>query len=561
MRRGAIGRISTLVTLALAVSLSLTVGRSEAAPGNLFVKLDHVDVEPYFGPLAKVRLYVNPMTLEGGLIPVKPYELVLEVNGAQRRDRPGVLPYEYTDGAIDLVIVLQVSLRFAPALEDLHEPLGKLVRGLPKPARVSLVTYGSAIRAPTLGEPARAIRALDNVIPEDEDEPPQLIKAVDRAIKILKQAPPPPGVKPRRIILVIGDGSNENVGWDDADNQKRINGLWRAAVADGVTIHAVAFSMGDRRDPYRNVGQLARKTAGTMRWARDRASLSSEIEDLLTEIRKQLVLTFFLPADQIVEAKLRVVCKSGGCGESPLPSNERKGPAPLCAGATCGLGEVCVASQCMYGPITSEGSHLARNFALGALLVVGGAAGTVFARRRKARLADASGPSPRPGQGPGQPPPGQQPPLGQIQIPDFANMPYLAGSAQAKQLRDLVAQMNQGRAPGGAPAAQQPAAAPVLAPGQAGVLLVMNGARQGQSLPLRHGFTIGKTPGCDLLVDDGYTSGYHAQFHLDTAGGCTVVDMNSTNGTFVNGVRTARQALSHGMVVRVGGTEVRYLKG
>lgn len=81
----------------------------------------------------------------------------------------------------------------------------------------------------------------------------------------------------------------------------------------------------------------------------------------------------------------------------------------------------------------------------------------------------------------------------------------------------------------------------------------------GERIPLRHGFMVGNAPGCDIQISDGYTSGHHAQFGLDHLGNCRVFDRGSTNGTFVNGVRVTEQALGHGVTVRIGATDFRFL--
>ena len=94
----------------------------------------------------------------------------------------------------------------------------------------------------------------------------------------------------------------------------------------------------------------------------------------------------------------------------------------------------------------------------------------------------------------------------------------------------------------------------------AGWFLIMSGPRQGQHVPLRHGFSIGKAPGNDLLIDDGFTSSRHAQVVIDHSG-FNLVDIGSTNGTFVNGVRSMQAHLVHGTSVRIGQTELRFLKG
>lgn len=531
--------------------------------GTLFLRLERIEVEPYFGPLAKVKVYLNPLTIEGGLIQgLKPTDLKLELGSSLRKEVPGLIPFEYTDTPLDLVVVLQTSQRLTEALNDIEEPLGKLLGRLPKTTmRAGIVAYGGEgeLHTISVGDPARAARFLtQQVVPEDVPEPPALLQAIDRGIKLMKSAPAlPSGQTPRRLMLVISDGSNRDD--DSVDNRDDVNKRWKAALAEGITIHTIAFSMNDRRAPYQNLGQLSKKTAGTFRWARDRASFVPEIANFEAEIKKQMVLTYFMAPEAVVDAKVRVVCRSASCGDQQLASNDKKAPPqPSCAGIVCRYQEACVASTCVYAPMTSGGSSLPRTLAIGALVVVGAGAGTVFMRKRKAEKEKEEKALRRAAAGGA--PADAGPPRPQIVVPDFSNVPYLSGSAQNAQLQALAAQMN---AAGGQPYGQQPPAqqaVPTLPPHIAGKLFVLSGPRQGQQLPLRHGFTVGKTTGCDLIVDDGYASGYHAQFHFD-AQGVTIIDLNSTNGTYVNGVRSARQRLTHGMTVRIGQTEVRYLQG
>jgi pSer/pThr/pTyr-binding forkhead associated (FHA) protein len=90
-------------------------------------------------------------------------------------------------------------------------------------------------------------------------------------------------------------------------------------------------------------------------------------------------------------------------------------------------------------------------------------------------------------------------------------------------------------------------------------LVVVSGALSGREFAVRHGLTIGKAAGCDVVIDDGYTSGQHAQLTLDHFGNCRIFDQESTNGTYVNGVRITAHNLDHGAVVRIGSTELRFL--
>jgi len=68
--------------------------------------------------------------------------------------------------------------------------------------------------------------------------------------------------------------------------------------------------------------------------------------------------------------------------------------------------------------------------------------------------------------------------------------------------------------------------------------------------------TIGRSTGADFIVEAPLVSRVHCRL---TAGatGLEVVDLESTNGTFVNGARTDRAILQHGDKLGVGRVELR----
>jgi pSer/pThr/pTyr-binding forkhead associated (FHA) protein len=75
---------------------------------------------------------------------------------------------------------------------------------------------------------------------------------------------------------------------------------------------------------------------------------------------------------------------------------------------------------------------------------------------------------------------------------------------------------------------------------------------------------IGRRSGSAIQLDDAAASGLHAVVTLEPdpyLEGCQVawlVDMGSTNGTWVNGERTARRALRHGDTIRIGRHELLF---
>jgi len=80
---------------------------------------------------------------------------------------------------------------------------------------------------------------------------------------------------------------------------------------------------------------------------------------------------------------------------------------------------------------------------------------------------------------------------------------------------------------------------------------------KGTSWPLEDGqeTSIGRVKGCDICLADGGTSRRHCVI-LSGPGGFTVRDLNSANGTFVNGRRVLKAELKPGDRLRVGSVEM-----
>jgi len=76
--------------------------------------------------------------------------------------------------------------------------------------------------------------------------------------------------------------------------------------------------------------------------------------------------------------------------------------------------------------------------------------------------------------------------------------------------------------------------------------------------------TIGRNNDSDVHLDDYSISGLHTVIvaeknpYLDDAQDFFVQDMESTNGSFVNGERVERHLLKHGDIVKVGNHELTF---
>lgn len=89
-------------------------------------------------------------------------------------------------------------------------------------------------------------------------------------------------------------------------------------------------------------------------------------------------------------------------------------------------------------------------------------------------------------------------------------------------------------------------------------LAITSGALAGSMLPLTSlPITIGRAPSNTLVIEDDYASSHHARLY-PTAEGWVVEDLNSTNGTLVNGAPlTGAVLLPVGVPVSIGHSQVK----
>ncbi|MCU0271111.1 MAG: DUF3662 and FHA domain-containing protein [Acidimicrobiales bacterium] len=91
----------------------------------------------------------------------------------------------------------------------------------------------------------------------------------------------------------------------------------------------------------------------------------------------------------------------------------------------------------------------------------------------------------------------------------------------------------------------------------AGPLLV---AGQGAWL-VADGDALGRSEDCDIVIADSAVSGRHCRFEIDPSGGWAVIDLSSTNGTWLDGRRVPAglaRRLDDGAELGVGHTHLRF---
>jgi pSer/pThr/pTyr-binding forkhead associated (FHA) protein len=72
--------------------------------------------------------------------------------------------------------------------------------------------------------------------------------------------------------------------------------------------------------------------------------------------------------------------------------------------------------------------------------------------------------------------------------------------------------------------------------------------------------TVGRATGADFIVDAALVSRVHCRLTALDDGGLEVRDLDSTNGTFVNGQRVATARLSDGDRLQVGRVELMVVR-
>src|SRR6201997_4212475 len=72
-------------------------------------------------------------------------------------------------------------------------------------------------------------------------------------------------------------------------------------------------------------------------------------------------------------------------------------------------------------------------------------------------------------------------------------------------------------------------------------------------------YTIGRVPDNDIRIDNAAVSGHHSLI-INILNDSFLEDLNSTNGTYVNGKLIKKHALQHGDVVTVGHHQLRFVE-
>jgi hypothetical protein len=144
----------------------------------------------------------------------------------------------------------------------------------------------------------------------------------------------------------------------------------------------------------------------------------------------------------------------------------------------------------------------------------------------------------------------------QWSLPDSPRVTFTTDPKLGQGEFRIVAEAVSLREKSGAPEAAPSRGRPAESSGRPSLVL-MSDDQELKTLPVERRIRIGRQSDNDLVVTDPGVSRHHAEV-INTNGTCTLHDLGSTNGTYVNGTVVSEHALREGDRISLGSTIVEF---
>ncbi len=332
--------------------LALVAVAGIARAGKTNCRLERMDASQYDDGILKA--YVSVVELDGTVVDDRgPKQFTLRANGKAIGPAQKAEKFENSNEPLDVVLVVETSALYGPkqappvsvvvnkdgkkakktvakkvdhskkkaptkkgeppppAPVDNRDPIELIkeaaaltfLEGLHPRSRVLLIEYSADFNAhiPFRG-PADVTDEVDNLSADVESSDLRLVEALRAAMRELNK-PRADGKTPRRLIVVVSDGLNEKM------DRKIFKSVGLDAEKARIPIHPIGFSPTDDRGPLLNLGEIAKRSNGTLRWARTSRDLDLQFENMLEEIKKQYVLTFKADVGRLDRKLFNLMCE------------------------------------------------------------------------------------------------------------------------------------------------------------------------------------------------------------------------------------------------------------
>jgi len=255
-------------------------------------RLEQVDLGT-FEKHSQIKVIGGRVELEGTLTPDQPPPVHrLLVAGKTVAKAEKVEPFERSGRDLYIALLIENSALYAPSIEKIKEAVKEFLDSLPPRVKVRLFLYGYEIEQQPNFMPAPAVTSLiDDINPDDQGDV-QLLRAISAGLSALNKVQPGHDKEgkalptPRKVMVVLSDGLNELM---DRKSFRRTGDLLRQS---NVSLFPIAFSPRDDRGPLLNLGELAKRSTGTFRWAQKDENLKEQFQSLSEELRQTPVFTF-----------------------------------------------------------------------------------------------------------------------------------------------------------------------------------------------------------------------------------------------------------------------------
>jgi hypothetical protein len=249
-----------------------------------------------------LRVFVSEVEREGRAVPAPAASYRLVMDGTLSADPPRTaVTLAESDVPLRLALVVQGNDTFVPIAEPLTRAGDRLLGALPPRTLVDVVHYSSTVDVvASRSSVSAALAAWAAVAPESRGTA-RLVDALGAALESLAE---PIGAR-RRVLVLMADGR------DVALERPRIRELAARAAHQGVTIMPIAYSptqamAPEDREPFLGLGELAKQTGGSFRWAETPEDLVPEALALAEELRTQWVLDIPWPDRCAAEHRVQV---------------------------------------------------------------------------------------------------------------------------------------------------------------------------------------------------------------------------------------------------------------
>lgn len=541
-----------------ALLLLSTLSLHAQEPLTVLVHEEETAYSSYADSLVTVVLDVTDSRGDG-LLELNEGNLTVESAQGSSNLVQEVISFEDSELGVAVILCLDVSGSMAGTpLTNMKAAVNRYLDMLRPQDRASVVVVHDEVQkmADFSNDIAHLRRTVDNLTAMGNST--ILYDAVYQSIGYFSQAA---GIPARRVLIVISDGKDEGSVYTESNCVERAN-------QERTPIHSIGFALPRNTQYLRNMEKLSEQTGGRYFHAASSGSIQEALLGAVLDLMNSRYLLTFRVPDSLYRAasqsyRVRVATRAFS-GEKAFTINPPPGviPAPqqpdsqeVLGGASTGL---------PYWFLPAAGAFLVAVLAVVLLSRRSISKKEDEFRKRQQELDESlreaqlkaqeaekkAEEAKAPPQKPKVPEPPEDEPFIQRNVEDAGQEPD--SSLKAESESSVLSQNRHARTD------RTMVGDMVLHVYGTASLEVVEGLQSGTSFPLEGDeFTIGRASDNRIVLHENTVSGHHAVIR-NANGIFQITDLDSTNGTSVNGVPKKSAVLENGDVLKLGSARLRF---